>query len=87
MQAYYDVSIALQLTKQLLPTPKVKSAVIKCTRNIEKELPCDEREFKLIVKTAFNQRRKTLRNALKASIINLRRIPISTKKSRTVFCK
>ena len=66
MQAYYDVQYCFTIDENAFtPPPKVKSAVIKCIRNKEKELPCDEREFKLIVKTAFNQRRKTLKNALK----------------------
>ena len=67
MQAYYDVEYCFTIDEiAFTPPPKVKSAVIKCIRNKEKELPCDEREFKLIVKAAFNQRRKTLRNALKS---------------------
>ena len=43
----------------------MNSAVIRLRRNGRKELGCDERLFKTVVKTAFNQRRKTLRNALK----------------------
>jgi len=47
------------------PPPKVKSAVIRLTRNNTIQLDCDEKLFFKVVKTAFNQRRKTLRNALK----------------------
>ena len=47
------------------PPPKVKSAVIRMTRNDTRELGCDEALFKQIVKTTFNQRRKTLRNSIK----------------------
>ena len=47
------------------PPPKVQSAVIRLRRNGRTALGCDERLFKQVVKTAFNQRRKTLRNALK----------------------
>jgi 16S rRNA (adenine1518-N6/adenine1519-N6)-dimethyltransferase len=47
------------------PPPKVKSAVIRMTRNNRKELRCDEIRYKHVVKTSFNQRRKTLRNSLK----------------------
>ena len=47
------------------PPPKVKSAVIKMTRNQRTELGCDEKLFKTVVKTTFNQRRKTLRNSIK----------------------
>jgi 16S rRNA (adenine1518-N6/adenine1519-N6)-dimethyltransferase len=46
------------------PPPKVLSAVIRLTRNEVETLPCDEKLFWQVVKAAFNQRRKTLRNAL-----------------------
>ncbi|MEY4572792.1 MAG: hypothetical protein RLZ10_2049, partial [Bacteroidota bacterium] len=52
------------------PPPKVKSAVIRCVRNRRESLGCDEKLFIQVVKTAFNQRRKTLRNALKPIIQN-----------------
>ena len=48
-----------------VPPPKVNSAVIRLRRNSRVSLGCDEKLFKNVVKTAFNQRRKTLRNALK----------------------
>lgn len=47
------------------PPPKVRSGVIRFKRKENYELPCSEKLFKTVVKTAFNQRRKTLRNALK----------------------
>ena len=47
------------------PPPKVKSAVIRMTRNDTMALDCDEKLFKRVVKTTFNQRRKTLRNSIK----------------------
>jgi 16S rRNA (adenine1518-N6/adenine1519-N6)-dimethyltransferase len=47
------------------PPPKVKSAVIRLTRNAVKKLDCDEVLFKRVVKTTFNQRRKTIRNSIK----------------------
>ena len=50
------------------PPPKVKSAVIRLVRNQRTELGCDEALFKTVVKTGFNQRRKTLRNSLKPMI-------------------
>jgi 16S rRNA (adenine1518-N6/adenine1519-N6)-dimethyltransferase len=50
------------------PPPKVKSAVIRLVRNSRTELGCDEALFKTVVKTGFNQRRKTLRNSLKPLI-------------------
>ena len=49
-----------------IPPPKVRSAVIRMRRNEEVRLACDERLFHQVVKTAFNQRRKTLSNALKS---------------------
>lgn len=51
------------------PPPKVRSGVIRLVRKEKNDLGCDERKLKMVVKTAFNQRRKTLRNALKS--INL----------------
>lgn len=67
MQAWYDIEYCFTVHEHVFnPPPKVKSAVIKMTRNAVKELPCDERLFKTVVKTAFNQRRKTMRNSLKA---------------------
>lgn len=48
------------------PPPKVRSGVIRLKRKKEAELGCDEAKLKMVVKTAFNQRRKTLRNALKS---------------------
>lgn len=51
-----------------IPPPKVKSAVIKMTRNTTQKLDCDETLFKRVVKTSFNQRRKTLRNSLKSLV-------------------
>ncbi|KAA6349477.1 Ribosomal RNA small subunit methyltransferase A [termite gut metagenome] len=47
------------------PPPRVKSAVLRMTRNDRKELDCNEELFKRVVKTTFNQRRKTLRNSIK----------------------
>lgn len=66
LQAYYDVEYLFTVDEHVFdPPPKVKSAVIRLTRNDKKQLDCDEALFKTIVKTAFNQRRKTLRNSLK----------------------
>ena len=50
------------------PPPKVKSGVIKLTRNTRTSLPCDERLFKTVVKTTFGQRRKTIRNSVRGLI-------------------
>ena len=67
LQAYYDIEYCFTVDSFLFsPPPKVKSGVIRLVRNKVKQLPCDEKIFKQIVKTSFNQRRKTLRNALKS---------------------
>lgn len=70
-QAYYDVEYLFGVDENVfVPPPKVKSAVIRMKRNAMVKLPCDEKKFFSIVKTAFNQRRKTLRNALKTRQID-----------------
>lgn len=67
VQAFYEVEYLFTVPPEVFnPPPKVNSAVIRCKRNEVKGLDCDEKKFKLVVKTAFNQRRKTLRNALKS---------------------
>ena len=66
LQAWYDVEYLFTVSEKVFdPPPKVKSAVLKITRNERKELGCDEKLFKTVVKTSFNQRRKTLRNSMK----------------------
>ena len=66
LQAWYDVEYLFTVSEKVFdPPPKVKSAVFKMTRNDRKELGCDEKLFKTVVKTSFNQRRKTLRNSMK----------------------
>ncbi|MBR1575129.1 MAG: 16S rRNA (adenine(1518)-N(6)/adenine(1519)-N(6))-dimethyltransferase RsmA [Bacteroidales bacterium] len=66
LQAWYDIEYVLSVGPgAFAPPPKVHSAVIRLRRNARTSLGCDERLFKQVVKTAFNQRRKTLRNALK----------------------
>ena len=69
MQAWYNVEYLFTVSEHVFnPPPKVKSAVIRMTRNDVTELGCNEQLFKRIVKTAFNQRRKTMRNSLKSLI-------------------
>ena len=69
LQAWYDIEYVLSVGPGAFnPPPKVNSAVIRLKRNSRTELGCDEGLFKQVVKTAFNQRRKTLRNALKPLI-------------------
>lgn len=66
LQAWYDIDYIISVgSGAFAPPPKVQSAVIRLRRNSRTELGCDEKLFKTVVKTAFNQRRKTLRNALK----------------------
>ena len=70
LQAYYDIEYLFTVSPDVFdPPPKVQSAVIRFTRNNVKQLDCDERLFKIVVKTAFNQRRKTMRNSLKSLVI------------------
>ncbi|MBO7438135.1 MAG: 16S rRNA (adenine(1518)-N(6)/adenine(1519)-N(6))-dimethyltransferase RsmA [Bacteroidales bacterium] len=65
LQAYYDIEYLFGVDETVFnPPPKVKSAVIRLTRNGVKQLPCDEKLFRTIVKMSFNQRRKMLRNSL-----------------------
>ncbi len=69
LQAWYDIEYLFTVGEGAFnPPPKVKSAVIRLKRNTRSELPCDENLFKTIVKTSFNQRRKTLRNSLKSLV-------------------
>ena len=66
MQAFYQVEAAFIVPPHVFnPPPKVQSVVLRCRRNGRKTLDCNEKMFFSVVKTAFNQRRKTLRNALK----------------------
>ena len=65
LQAYYDIEYLFTVDEHVFnPPPKVKSAVIRMTRNKRRQLDCDEELFKTVVKTAFNQRRKQMRNSL-----------------------
>lgn len=66
LQAFYDIHYCFTVDEHVfIPPPKVKSGVIRCTRNERKELDCNEKLFFQVVKMAFNQRRKTLRNSIK----------------------
>lgn len=66
MQAYYKIEYLFTVPPTVFdPPPKVDSAVIRFTRNEVSRIDCDEQLFKTVVKTSFNQRRKTLRNSLK----------------------
>ncbi len=66
-QAYYNVEYLFTVAPEVFdPPPKVHSGVLRLTRKEGIELKCDEKLFFRVVKTAFNQRRKTLRNSLKS---------------------
>ncbi len=66
VQAFYDAEYLFTVDEHVFnPPPKVKSGVLRLTRKENFHLPVDERLFFTVVKTAFNQRRKTLRNSLK----------------------
>lgn len=70
LQAWYDIDYVVSVGPgAFCPPPKVKSAVIRLRRNAREDLGCDEKLFRQVVKTAFNQRRKTLRNALKPILL------------------
>ena len=69
MQAYYDIEYLFTVHEYVFdPPPKVKSAVIRFVRNNREQVSCDEKLFKTVVKTAFNQRRKQMRNSLMALV-------------------
>ena len=66
LQAWYDIEFLFTVDEHVFcPPPKVKSAVIRLTRNSVTSLPCQEALFRRVVKTTFNQRRKTLRNNIR----------------------
>jgi len=65
-QAFYDAEYLFTVPPSVFnPPPKVDSGVLRLTRKEHFDLPCDEKLFFRVVKTAFQQRRKTLRNSLK----------------------
>lgn len=67
LQAFYNLEYLFTVHENVFsPPPKVKSAVVRLTRNNVEKLACDEDLFLKVVKTAFNQRRKMLRNSLKS---------------------
>lgn len=71
IQAFYDIEYCFTVDEHVFnPPPKVKSGVIRCTRNDRQTLPCDDKLFIHVVKQTFGQRRKTIRNSLKSIIHN-----------------
>lgn len=72
LQAWYDIEYLFTVdANSFIPPPKVQSAVIRVKRNSRTELGCDQELFKKIIKTTFNQRRKTIRNSIKPFISTL----------------
>ena len=72
LQAWYDIEYLFTVGEgAFAPPPRVKSAVIRLTRNARERLDCDEALFRRVVKTTFNQRRKTIRNSLKPVLATL----------------
>lgn len=72
IQAWYEVEYLFTVHEHVFnPPPKVKSAVIRMTRNDVTSLGCDEALFKRVVKTTFNQRRKTLRNNIRPLLADI----------------
>lgn len=72
LQAYFDIEYLFTVHEHCFsPPPRVKSAVIRLSRNDRKALICDHPSFHKVVKAAFNQRRKVIRNSLKSIFINL----------------
>ncbi|MDP3452854.1 MAG: 16S rRNA (adenine(1518)-N(6)/adenine(1519)-N(6))-dimethyltransferase RsmA, partial [Bacteroidales bacterium] len=66
LQAWYSIEYLFTVDENsFIPPPKVKSAVIRIKRNTRTSLGCDEVLFKSVIKTTFNQRRKTIRNSIK----------------------
>ena len=76
LSAFYDIEYLFTVHEYVFnPPPKVKSAVIRMRRNGVERLDCDEQLFVRVVKIGFNQRRKTLRNALKQLSLPLDTVP------------
>lgn len=68
LQAWYDIEYLFTVSESVFnPPPKVKSAVIRLRRNGVAQLDCDERLFVCVVKASFGQRRKMIRNSLRAA--------------------
>lgn len=79
LQVWYDIEYLFTVGQHVFsPPPKVQSSVIRLRRNSRTDLGCDQVLFKAVVKTCFNQRRKTIRNSLKP-LLNGRDLPESAE--------
>ncbi|MBK8848347.1 MAG: ribosomal RNA small subunit methyltransferase A [Bacteroidetes bacterium] len=84
-QAWYNCKLTMTVHEHVFePPPKVKSGVILMERNSVTKLNCNEAQFKTVVKAAFNQRRKTLNNALKSINVNHKKIPYAGLRAETL---
>jgi 16S rRNA (adenine1518-N6/adenine1519-N6)-dimethyltransferase len=73
LQTFYTIEYLFTVNEHVFdPPPKVKSGVIRIIRNKVTHLPCDEKLYFRVIKTGFNQRRKTLSNSLKSILLNLK---------------
>lgn len=83
LQTWYNIEYLFTVDEnQFVPPPKVKSAVIRLTRNSREDLPCNGELFRKIIKSAFNQRRKTIRNSLSGLIPDTETIQLPYKGMR-----
>ncbi len=70
LQAWYDVEYLFTVDENVFsPPPKVKSGVVRLTRNAVTDIGCDPVLFRTVVKTVFGQRRKTIRNSVRALLV------------------
>ena len=76
LQTFYDIEYCLTVDEYVfIPPPKVKSGVLRLVRNKRKNIGVNEKKFRIVIKAAFNQRRKKLSNALKVfELIDERKI-------------
>ncbi len=85
LQAFYDIEYLFDVEREaFFPPPKVVSGVLRMNRNQVTDLGCDVKQFTTTVKTAFNQRRKTLNNALKSINPDKKELPYSTLRAETL---
>ncbi|MBQ9418233.1 MAG: 16S rRNA (adenine(1518)-N(6)/adenine(1519)-N(6))-dimethyltransferase RsmA [Bacteroidales bacterium] len=83
LSAFYDIEYLFTVPPHVFnPPPQVQSAVIRLRRNSVTTLECDEKLFLHVVKAGFNQRRKTLRNALRQLVLPLDNLPSPTLAKR-----
>ncbi|MCB2206951.1 MAG: 16S rRNA (adenine(1518)-N(6)/adenine(1519)-N(6))-dimethyltransferase RsmA [Bacteroidetes bacterium] len=88
LQSWFDITYCFTVNEGVFfPPPRVKSAVIRLRRNQVTTLNCDEALFINVVKTAFNQRRKTLRNALKSVTGNNFEHPLLGERAEQLSCQ